>query len=118
MVAHIGEIHERDFATVRVVGAAWVAGRAGLTDGFLAAVLASSWPLAAEPTSADQRVPRQHVEMLWSKKPLTEIAPVPFTEDEQIQGEVDAEICASYRHWHARGNRLSEHMEQWCPTDR
>ena len=57
-------------------------------------------------------------EMLTSKTPLSELAPVPLAgDDEQVYGEIDTAICTAYQRWRAQGNRPREHMEGWCPTE-
>jgi len=57
-------------------------------------------------------------EILTSKTPLSELAPVPLAgDDEQVYGEIDTAICTAYQRWRVQGNRPREHMEGWCPTE-
>jgi len=49
--------------------------------------------------------------------PLNRRMPIPADPvEKKINDEVDAEICAAYRRWRAKGNRPTEHIEPWCST--
>jgi len=79
-------------------------------------------PMSTEPGSTPADAATIHgrgpFELLTSKVPLSELAPVPLSAaDEQLHREVDQEICAAYRRWRALpGNSPREHIEAWCPT--
>ena len=75
----------------------------------------------AEPTGTSAPGPEKQMqtqfEALTSSKPLSELARVPFSkEEQQVYDEIDTAICTAYRRWRGQGNGAREHMEAWCPT--